>query len=83
MCNQVNCDRAILLVLLYLYVVVRACKFNNVIGSDLLNFGKKLLLAILRHLLMANSEAKLLLISLPGLPLDHTNVILHAILQLH
>ena len=83
MCNQVHGERAILLVLLYLDIRIRASILSNIVGCDLFNFGKKFLLAILRHLLVANSKAKLLLIRLLGLQLDHTIVIFNAILQLH
>lgn len=83
MCNQVHGERAILLVLLYLDIRIRASILSNIVGCDLFDFCKKLLLAILRHLLVANSKAKLLLIRLLGLQLDHTIVIFNAILQLH
>ena len=65
--NQVHNIRAILLVLLYLDVIIRAGKFSSIVGCDKFNIGKKLLFTILRHLLVADSEAKLLLIRLLGL----------------
>ena len=65
--NQVHNIRAILLVLLYLDVIIHAGKSSSIVGCDKFNIGKKLLFTILRHLLVANSEAKLLLIRLLGL----------------